>query len=232
MAVDIYGGREPLEMPLYTYAEASRYLNVPVSTIRSWAKGRYYIYANERRFSDPLIVAVGDNSLPLSFHNLVELHVLSALRHFHNVTSFAIRSALDNARAEFGEQDRLLLRDDLSTFGGDVFVEALGHLINLNKGRQIVLKDILKNYLRRVIRDESKIPVKLYPVARNPDSPDNSVSIDPRVSFGRPVVKGTGVSTGVIAARINAGESMETVAGDYGLTTEVIKDVLYYEQAA
>ena len=43
------------------------------------------------------------------------------------------------------------------------------------------------------------------------------VTIDPRVEFGRPVLKGSAAPTAVIAAdRYKAGESVADLAEDYG----------------
>ena len=41
-----------------------------------------------------------------------------------------------------------------------------------------------------------------------------------------------GVSTGVIAERIDAGESVADLADDYGLTTEEVEQAVVYERAA
>ena len=42
------------------------------------------------------------------------------------------------------------------------------------------------------------------------------VVIDPLVSFGRPVLAGTGIPTAIIAERYKAGESIDELANDYG----------------
>jgi uncharacterized protein (DUF433 family) len=71
-------------------------------------------------------------------------------------------------------------------------------------------------YLNRVERDPAGIPVKLYLFTRSRqvDEP-KVVAIDPFVSFGRPVLVGTGIPTAVIADRYKAGESMQALAEDY-----------------
>jgi hypothetical protein len=40
--IDIHGGRDPRELPLYSVAEAAGYLSIPASTLRSWVKGQHY----------------------------------------------------------------------------------------------------------------------------------------------------------------------------------------------
>jgi uncharacterized protein (DUF433 family) len=227
MSIDIYNGKNPLDMPLYTYADASRYIGVPTSTLKAWAKGR----PRKGKQYDPLIKVGGDDLLPLSFHNLVELHILSALQRIHGIRTTNIRKALNNAKKHFNKP-RVLLSEELFTFGQDMFIDELGEMVNLTKGNQIVLKDILKNYFRRVERDDSKIPVRFYPMIKGVGDNETPVSIDPRVSFGRPVVKGTGIRTKIIADRVDAGESIKNIADDYSINEDIITQVLYYEKAA
>jgi uncharacterized protein (DUF433 family) len=55
--------------------------------------------------------------------------------------------------------------------------------------------------------------------------------IDPRISFGRPVLAGTGIPTAVIAERYKAGESMDDLADDYGCQRFEIEEAVRCELA-
>ena len=59
-----------------------------------------------------------------------------------------------------------------------------------------------------------------------------SVVIDPEVSFGRPVIAGTGIATGEVAARHKAGETIVQLATDYGRSLEEIDEAVRCEQRA
>ena len=72
---------------------------------------------------------------------------------------------------------------------------------------------------------------RLYPF-RDAWSGNKPIVIDPRISFGRPTVAGSGVSTGALVDRIDAGEHVETLARDYGLEIAQIEDAVLYERAA
>ena len=88
----------------------------------------------------------------------------------------------------------------------------------------------LQAHLRRIERDSAGIPVKLYPFTRKRDPQEpKAVVIDPQVSFGRPVLAGTGIATSVIAERYKAGESMEELADDYGLKRLEIEEAIRCE---
>jgi uncharacterized protein (DUF433 family) len=56
--------------------------------------------------------------------------------------------------------------------------------------------------------------------------------IDPSIAFGRPILLRRGITTAVIAERIDAGESVGEVATDYELSSDEIEGAILYERAA
>ena len=84
-ALDIYGGRNPVELPAYTIPEVARVIRVPQATVRSWVLGRGYTTQRGPQRSDAIIEISDPAQRLLSFQNLVELHVLSAFRRDHGV---------------------------------------------------------------------------------------------------------------------------------------------------
>ena len=227
MSIDIYGGRNPLDMPLYTYAEASRYLKIPISTVRAWSVGRYYTYAGEKRFAKSLIDISGDRKLPLSFHNLVELDVLNSLRNVHEVSSNTVRVGLENAREELGTQ-RPLLSDNLHIFGRRLFTDQSGKLIELTNLAQAALEGVLRQVLHKVQRNEDKLPMKFFPDVDSAPI-DQPIMINPKVSFGKPVLTNSGIRTSMIALRLNSGETNQEIANDYGIDIDEVTSAALYE---
>lgn len=73
------------ELPSYGITEAAHYLRIPRTTIRDWVTGRYYHGMGGRRFSKPIIPMADPRARLLSFMNLVEIHVLDAIRREHNI---------------------------------------------------------------------------------------------------------------------------------------------------
>ena len=168
----------------------------------------------------------------LSFWNLVEAHVLRALRTNHDVPLREVRRAVTYAERDL-KIDRLLLREDLRTEGGQVFLDHYGQLVNLSASGQLAIRRLLQDHLKRIEWDAKNFPVRLYPfVTSGADSESRSILIDPRISFGRPVVQSAFISTRSIADRIDAGESVEDLAKDYAITREEIEQAAIYEQAA
>ena len=50
--------------------------------------------------------------------------------------------------------------------------------------------------------------------------------------IGRPTVAGSGIRTSVLVERIDAGESVQALAADYGLTEAQVKAAVLFERAA
>lgn len=193
-------------------SEAAGYLFVPATTLRTWFLGQdYEIASGRRRFAPPLRIAQRTPPL-LSFLNLVEAHVLDAIRHQHGVTLQNVRKALAFLQRHVPAKHPLAERR-FETDGLDLFTEHFGRLINVSREGQVIMRDVVASYLRRIERDARGVPVRLYPYTRHRERVEPmSVVIDPRLSFGRPVLVGTGIPTEIIAQRYKAGESVDELA--------------------
>lgn len=229
-SLDIYGGRDPRDVPSYSIREAARYLRMAPATLRSWVRGREYPRGEQKGYFKPLIQLPDPSSSQLSFWNLIEAYVISSLRTRHSVSMKAVRMALDFAEKEM-DVDHLLLSPDLRTRAGDLFLDRYGQLINCSKSGQLAMKKILESYLERIEWDDEKLPLRLFPqYCRRHER--KVVAIDPFISFGRPVVFSKGIPTLTIVNRIDAGETVEEVADDYDIEIWEVEEAIYYEEAA
>jgi uncharacterized protein (DUF433 family) len=225
---------DPRELPNYRLPEAAHYLRIPLSTLRMWIFGQPYPTSAGIKTSRA-VISIADASPPrLSFVNLVEGHVLSAIRYQHGLPLSKVRRAVEYLTNHFGSQHPLA-DEQFETDGVNLFVQRLG-LLNVSAPGQLAMPEILSALLRRVERDTHGLAVRLYPFSRRPtptapafaQSP-RVVVIDPRVGFGRPTLSGTGVTTLSIAERFDAGESIEELATDYGRAREQIEEAIRCE---
>lgn len=211
---------DPREQPAYPLGEAARYLRLPAATLRAWTLGREYPTASGSGRFRPLIRPAVVRPPSLSFSNLTEAHVLRALRTEHGVSVKELRQAVAFAEDKLGI-DRLLLRPDLRSRAGKVFLDRYGELIHLSASGQLAMRELLEQHLNRVTWDRQKFPIRLHPFVRaEAASSAMPIAIDPTISFGRPVLISHGISTATIVARIDAGETAAAVAADYGLTAD------------
>ena len=221
---------DPREVPAYSVAEAAHYLGVPKSTLRSWFAGQTYTLNGEQKQFRAVIRPADPKSLGLSFSNLVEAYVLTAIRRKHHVGLPTIRRGLDYLVRKMGVS-RPLLERQFVTNGVDLFVVQLGEIINISRDGQIEMADLIRAYLERIDRDGKGLPIKLYPFMRTQPLRDQprSVVIDPRVSFGRPVITGTGIPTSALAEQFKAGDPVPLLAKEYGASEEAVWDAIRCE---
>jgi uncharacterized protein (DUF433 family) len=216
-------------LPAYGTAEAAHYLLIPRATLRAWVAGMSYSSDGQQKFFKPLIQSAAKSPVALSFINLIEAHVLAAIRRKHRVNMPAVRRSVDFLKREFGSPHPLA-DHKFETDGVDLFVEHLGDFVSVSQGGQLAVRDLLKAHLRRIDRDDKGFPLRLYPFTRvdETEQPKNIV-IDPFISFGKAVITGTGVSTDIVAERFKAGESADELANDYGCAREKIEEAIRCE---
>lgn len=217
------------EIPNYGIPEAAHYLRVAEATLRSWVLGRAYpTEAGDREFR-PLIRLAQHEPPLLSFINLVETHILDAIRHEHRLPRKTVRAALEYVAREFGSRHPLA-QQQFETDGVNLFIQKVDKLINVSQDGQLAMRELLESHLQRIEHDEAGLAIRLYPFTR-PDHAQQPrlVVIDPRMSFGRPVIAGTGIATTIIAERYVAGESMVELAKDYGRELSEIEEAVRCE---
>lgn len=98
------------------------------------------------------------------------------------------------------------------------------------------MRQLLEAHLERIERDPEGVPLRLYPFIRGKDSEEPKfIVIDPHMAFGKPSLKGTTITTSLIAGRFQAGESLEELAAEYDRSQaeieEAIRCELYLEAA-
>ncbi|MBN8473702.1 DUF433 domain-containing protein [Sulfuritalea sp.] len=219
--------------PAYTASEAARILGLPVATLKAWSFGQVNrTPAGELRKFHAVIRPADAKRRLLSFANLCELHVLSAIRRQHKVSLPKVRASVEYVREKLGS-DRPLLDRDFKTNGVDLFVRHASKLLNVTKQGQEALRGDFELALARIERDGRGAPIRLFPFSRSSQTERNqprTVVIDPHLAFGRPVISQIAVPTAIIIDRFRAGDSMAEMAGDYGVREEDIEEALRFEQ--
>jgi uncharacterized protein (DUF433 family) len=211
-------------VPAYSFAEAAMLTRVPLSTLRSWVVGRKFPARGGQRLSQAVIRLPKGERRYLSFTNLVEVHVLAAMRRQHELSIDVIRKAVRYVHTTL-DVEHPLATEQFKTNGVDLFVERLGKIINAGREGQLGMKAVLVGSLDRIEYDKQGRAVRLFPLLRRDDAP-KSIVIDPRLAFGRPVIAGTAVPAADIRSRFDAGDGAEELARDFDVAPELIEDAL------
>jgi uncharacterized protein (DUF433 family)/transposase-like protein len=228
----VAGADVRFRVPLYSQAEAARYVDRPASTFRTWTQGYerggggrpsvkgapLITYMPARRPAEPSVPFIG----------LAEAMFLSALRKA-GVPLQQIRPALGLVRDRLGVSYALASRR-LYVVGaqllwevseeGELDPDARRALIVLRDG-QYVFREVIENYLRRIEYAEDdyadRVELPGYEVAR--------VVADPHVNFGLPFFRDTGTPVSAVLSRVRAGEPVAEVADDFDLPEDEVTEV-------
>jgi len=219
-----------LSTPAYPFVEAAHYLNIPLSTLRAWCLGQGYREDRKTPRFQSIIRLDANDRRALSFLNLVEAHVLAAIRRQHHVPLPKVRQALAYVSKKMDMQ-RPLAESEFQTDGVDLFLEKLGSLVNVTREGQTEMKDVIRDHLKRIERDTQGVPIRLFLFTRKDDIRDqpSPIVVDPRIAFGRPVLAGRSVPTAVLADRFKAGDTLTQLAEDYETSPQNIEEALRCE---
>jgi uncharacterized protein (DUF433 family) len=114
-----------------------------------------------------------------------------------------------------------------STDGSRIFARAESeaggdaHMIDLAQ-RQHVFAEITTPFIKQLEYSASGDLLRWYPMGK-----ERPVVLDPRLSFGAPIIKGHGVPT----AALQAGESENSIAEWYELPHDAVHAALEYERS-
>ena len=213
---------DQLELPLYGLAEAALYLRVPIKTLEYWAFGRGRV--------PPLVRVASRLPRSLSFMNLLECHMLAAMRSLYDLRLPKIRRGVVHLN-ETSNFRHPLIEQPLLTDRVDLLIRELDKFINLSRGGQLAIPEIVNVHLERVEYDKKRF--RFFPFVRQRSANEPKIIvIDPSVGFGKPIVAGTGIATSVIASRFNARESVPDLAREYGLEEKQIEEAIRWETRA
>ena len=205
----------------YSVAEVATLAGTTSATVRRWLKG----YAAPGHHMEPVFGPGHEDDSRVSFLELIEFVVAMRFRKDENVSLERVRRAHAYARRVW------LVPFPFATmrfkvFGGHLmheFEEAEpgpGHLAFDMEG-QWALPGFVQEVLVSVDFDSAEYAERWYPYGK-----DRGVVIDPHFAAGRPVIEGTRTTVRAIRERWQAGETIRTLARDYGLTTSTVEDAL------
>jgi uncharacterized protein (DUF433 family) len=236
MSASVAPARNPyLGVGLYTIPEAARLLKVPARTLARWAEGYTFTYRDEKRFAAPLFRREHARLLEeriLTFADLIEMMLIRMFSE-HGVSMPTIRAAAAAAIREFGtghpfatrrfhtDGKRLFLetrRDDSGPAVDSAFLRELPSF-------QLVLDEVARPFFFKLDYDQDEV-LRYWPLGR-----DKGVVLDPRRSFGKPIVSRFGVPTWVLNEMVQAGETRDRVASWYEVSPEAVDAAVEFEQS-
>jgi len=214
--------------PAYPVTDAARYLRIPVGTLRSWFNGRSYVTRKGQQKFEPLIQRPDRKQPEISFTNLVEAHILRVIRENHQIKLDRVRTALDYL-SEVLNTNHPLIQHSFQTDGIDLFIDSMDRLVNVSRSGQLAMRETLKFLLTRIEWDERGIASRLFPLIQTEGDSAKILCIDPRISFGKPVIVGTGIPTASLVDLYEGGEEIEDIANEFDCTPDQVRAAIRFE---
>jgi uncharacterized protein (DUF433 family) len=223
------------DVPLYTIADAARIVDVPTSTLASWAKGYVRKTPGRPEVAGGAIITqipahrLREPSIP--FVGLAEALVLAAVRR-SGVPMQRIRPALNQLEAQLGLAHALASRR-LYTDGAEILFDFAESHQSTDEGRlvgdlvvvrnnQRVFVPIIESYLQRIeYAADGYAALIRVPAYKHAD-----VVADPTRAFGAPIFERGGVRVDDVLERFWAGETIEDLSGEFGVPADQLEDVL------
>lgn len=212
MTIDIFADA------LFTPREVSTYLEIPQSTVYYWLRSSstgkvplVHHIESERR---------GAASVP--FAALIEAFVLRALRNQLHFTKRQIADTVADVRDNFGTDFALASRR-IATDGIDIFIRHNDGEFARVGDHQVLLREVVGNYLKFITWSaETEYAERLRLPAFGEGA---EVIVDPRFSWGAPVVARNKVPVDAVLDLWASGEPMAIVADEYGLSVPEVEEI-------
>ena len=223
------------EIPLYTMSEAARIIDVPPSTLTTWAKGYVRRPPNRSKvIAEPVITwrepeTVGGPCIP--FIGLAEAFVVAAVRR-SGVPMQRVSPALDMLQREIDIEHALASRR-LYSDGAELLYDYAEHLADTEsapfirelvvvRNGQCVFSEIVDQYLINIQFG----PDDYASLIRLPNYLCACVVADPQRSFGRPTLVHGGARVADVLDRFWTGESLADLEEEFGAPSDQLEDLL------
>jgi uncharacterized protein (DUF433 family)/DNA-binding transcriptional MerR regulator len=216
----------------YSVPEVSRLLNMPAANVRRWVGGYEYRNANkaEKQQMPPLWRIQHpkyENHLELGFKDLIELKFIKQFMKA-GLKIQTIRACLVEAQKVIQDSHPFATRQ-FESDGKTIFFKFLS-----NHGESQLL-DLRRNQfvLEKLIEQSFKdLDIKNNEVSSwRPFKGKATIVVDPKRSFGQPVVTDFGVPTITLFQAVEAEGSIAAVSRWYEMPAQLVRDAVAFEKS-
>lgn len=212
---------------IYTLPDAARILGLSLPKLRRWFKDSEAGVVEDApaRYGMTAFGIEGEGrEKHMNFLSLIELYTVMRLREL-KVSFSTIRKAREDLAARLGVEHPFAAQS-LFVDGAKLLTENDNLQYELGTNGQIAIRKVLEPFLKRVDFEETSrnLAERFYPQGR-----EHHVVVDPRRSFGRPILSGTSITTEALASLYRGGESMEAIEQQFDLSKAEVRDALTFE---
>lgn len=223
--------RSLLGIGVYSIPEAAKISRIPAQYIRRWLWGYKYVVQGREHRAEPLwtpqISPIDDNKA-LTFRDLIEIQFVYRFRQ-EGISLQTIRKTIGLA-TDLLAKSYPLSSVKFKTEGKGIFAQVIespdekGYVFNLKTGQYLL--DYVLDYLYDALEysDFDEL-VRWWPLGK-----DRRVVVDPKRSFGRPIVE-EGVQTNIVHLAWRAEGNTKAVADWFEISEASVNDALEFERS-
>jgi len=222
------------DIPMYSAPTVSKLIGLSVTRVRRWLMGYEYTYPAgpdldlRTRHKGPVISRdeVADSNCA-SFYDLIDLLFVKKFLD-HGISLQKVRKALREAEELIGGHhfaQRIFFTD-----GKNIYLKVKNDadaLLELLSGGQWVIAPIIKQLARQIDFDQpTGVARRWYPLG-----PSGLIVLDPRISFGKPTLRGRGIATAnVYDLFLGENESVNRVCSWMNLQSREVEAAVNFER--
>lgn len=196
-----------------------------MSKLRRWVAGYAVSESEQRKYSfGKLAVEESGPRRHFNFLTLIEVFTIAELREF-GVTPATLRRVRQELSERYETEFPFALEGLL--VNGRKMLRQLGDeaLLELGTNGQQAFERIVEPFCTRIDFDKhTQHAERYFPLGDN-----RQVVVDPKHSFGRPVVFGTNITTETLFSLHSSGEQPEDLANDYELSMDQVASAIEFE---
>ena len=200
---------------IYTISEVSKLLKIRKHRIRRWL----HAWSIEDNYHSYV-----DNFMIIDFLTFIELNVVNRL----NESGVPIK-AINKARRELSKNFHTKhpfayskILNCINTDGKHIFFETSKGTVSLDGKYQFQIS-FIRVFFKQLKFNKNQYVAKYYPLGKKKD-----VEIDPKRSFGQPIIKGTNINPNTIYSLFKAGETKNYIKKLYELNSKQVNDAIKF----
>ncbi len=226
-------GDSPWDYPMYTAAEAARFVGLSSGRVRRWIKGYSYKYEKsenvfEVKHQKPVIKrSAPPDSCYASFVDLIDLLFVKRFLNY-GLSLQKVRAALVEATKILGTNH--FARESFFTDGRNIYLEVKDSgdaILELLSGGQWVISSVIRQLSHQIDFDQPcGVARRWYPLGK-----DGLIVLDPAISFGRPIIKKKNITTlNVYDFFKGENEDINRVSKWMNISEREVKAAIQFEQ--
>jgi uncharacterized protein (DUF433 family) len=213
----------------YTIPEAARLIGAKPALLKRWLNPSVLKANHKNNLPDALwqIQHYDKDDPLLGFRDLIEARIVKALRDV-GISLQSIRLCIDRARDIVGDE-RPFSTNQFKTDGKSIFLQMTetledAVLIDLRRRQHVFHRIVAPSFTDLEFGDEAVI--KWWPVHNK-----KSIVIDPKYSFGQPIISNHNITTRRIVELMRAEGSEARISKFYDISRKLISDAVMYEKS-